>query len=178
MVLVVSVTRDSKSVSFYRNAWSMTEFRKALENTSKMMSWKRSQNAGFRRLDLEGYNDIKTDDTIEAHIMEEIKIAGRSGKRGIFSDFLVFKHKAERVPMASDADRKHWNQAWSQQIYKRKSVTRVSSRRYYYGCSNARWFALGGQSAPFIMSDLSQTIKSAQTGWKWRTKTKPSTRCA
>ncbi len=40
-------------------------------NTSKMMS-KRSQMV-VGGLMIEGYNDIKTDDTIEAYIMEEIK---------------------------------------------------------------------------------------------------------
>ncbi len=35
------------------------------------------------------------DDTIEAYIMEEIKNEAGSGKE-TFSDFLVFKHKAER----------------------------------------------------------------------------------
>ena len=51
---------------------------------------------------IEGYNDIKTDDTIEAYIMEEIKNKqADQEKRGspLISQFLNTKQKG--VPMAS-----------------------------------------------------------------------------
>lgn len=79
-----------------------------------MMS-KRSQNGREGGLMIEGYNDIKTDDTIEAYIMEEIKkISKLTRKRGGPSDFLVFKHRAERSSYGksfSDRPSRDGNQA-------------------------------------------------------------------
>ncbi len=114
---------------------------------------------------LEGYNDIKTDDTIEAYIMEEIKNKRLTRKKRLFWFPSVLNTKQKGVPMASHfrTDRVGWKSSEVNEIIQKKVRDPRVQGVGDYGCSNARWFVYG-QSVLFNYEWRLQTIKKAQTG--------------